>query len=163
MGRLETRTEDLFKDLCTKAGYTSENGITVDRQTCSIAEINELFSHASKNETGKPGYPDFIITNKTYPGIVILAECKADNADHENAQKEACYYAGFLKGKYDVIIVAVSGTTETELKLDTLILRKDGSVVNHTTQGYNANTILSLEDYEKWIGYTKRAEQAVLD
>lgn len=94
MGRLETRTEDMFKDLCVKMGYTKENGITVDRQTCSIAEINRLFAHASKTDgSDRAGYPDFIITNKTYPGIVILAECKASNADHELAIKEVFGYA----------------------------------------------------------------------
>lgn len=98
MGRLEARTEDLFKDLCIKKGYTMENGIVVDRQTCSIASINQRFNSASKNDTGRPGYPDFIITNKTYPGIVILAECKADNADHRQAVQEVAYYAQFLRG-----------------------------------------------------------------
>lgn len=163
MGRLEARTEDMFKDLCIKQGYTAENGIIVDRQTCSLAEINTLFAHASKNESGRPGYPDFIITNKIYPGIVMLVECKADNANHNQAESEVIYYAGFIKGRYDVVIVAVSGTTNTDFKITTAIIRKDGSVVNEKTEGYNSKALLPLDDYEKHIGYTKRAERAVLD
>lgn len=59
MGRLETRTEDMFKDLCVKMGYTKENGITVDRQTCSLAEINNLLAHASKTEgSDRAGYEE---------------------------------------------------------------------------------------------------------
>lgn len=164
MGRLEVRTEDMFKDLCVKMGYTKENGITVDRQTCSLAEINNLLAHASKTEgSDRAGYPDFIITNKTYPGIVILVECKASNSDHEQAIHEVFGYAQNLMGLYDIVIVAASGTTETEFKIDTGIIRKDGSTIAGQTQGYNAKTLLPLSDYEKWIGYTKRAEQKVIN
>ena len=163
MGRLETRTEDMFKDLCVKMGYTKENGITVDRQTCSLAEINNLLAHASKTEgSDRAGYPDFIITNKTYPGIVILVECKASTSDHEQAIHEVFGYAQNLMGLYDIVIVAASGTTETEFKIDTGIIRKDGSTIAGQTQGYNAKILLPLSDYEKWIGYTKRVEQDIL-
>lgn len=166
MGRLETRTEDMLKDLCIKMGYTKENGITVDRQTCSLADINNLLAHASKTEgSDRPGYPDFIITNERYPGIVILAECKADPADHLKAQNEVYQYAKpLLGGSYDVVLIAASGTNETEFIFDSLIIRRNNTVVSGlNTAGYNSKTLLPLEDYEKWIGYTKRAEQAVLD
>lgn len=166
MGRLEARTEDMFSELLRKQGYITDNmggGIVVDRQTCRVEEVNALFAHASKNESGRPGYPDFIITNNTYPGIVIIAECKADNSEHKKAEEEAIYYAGFLKGKYDVVIVAVSGTTETEFKVSTAIIRKDGTVVTAKTEGYNNSTVLTLDEYDKWIGYTKRAEKAMLE
>lgn len=52
MGRLETRTEDMFKELCIKRGYTEENGIAVDRQTSRFAEVNERLKHASKTGQG---------------------------------------------------------------------------------------------------------------
>ena len=162
MGRLEARTEDLFKDLCIKKGYTLENGIVVDRQTCSVASINQRFNSASKNDTGRPGYPDFIITNKTYPGIVILAECKADNADHRQAVQEVAYYAQFLRGGYDVVLAAVSGTTEAELKITTAIIRRDGSTITGNNPNYNDSTLLTLSEYEKHIAYTKRAEENIL-
>ena len=163
MGRIETRTEDIFKELCIKQGYTAENGVTVDRQSCRLAEIDALFAHASKTEgSDRPGYPDFIITNKTYPGIVIIAECKANNADHEQAMQEAFNYAMHLFKKYDIIVVAASGTTEAEFKLDTGIIRRDGSSITGKKEGYDSKTLLTSDDYEKWVGYTKNVEKAIL-
>lgn len=163
LGRLEVRTEDMLSELLRHQGYTNDNGVAVDRQTCRVAEINKLFDHASKTEgSNRAGYPDFIITNSAYPGIVIIAECKANNDDHGKAAQEVMYYANFLRGKYDVVIVAASGTTDLDFKIDTAIIRKDGSGITGKTEGYNGSTILPLSDYEKWIGYTKRAEQTVI-
>lgn len=163
LGRLEARTEDMLSELLRQQGYTNDNGVAVDRQTCRVAEINKLFDHASKTEgSNRAGYPDFIITNSTYPGIVIIAECKANNDDHVKAAQEVMYYANFLRGGYDVVIVAASGTTDLDFKIDTAIIRKDGSGITGKTEGYNGSTILPLSDYEKWIGYTKRAEQTVI-
>lgn len=165
MGRLEARTEDLFREKLIQQGYTDENGITVDRQTCRLSEINALFQGASKTEGScRAGYPDFIITNRIYPGIVILVECKADNNDHVQAEEEVIHYSKFLAGKYDVVICAVSGQTKETLKITTAVLRRDGTGVHMSFEPrYNGSDIMDLAYYEKWIGYTKREENALID
>lgn len=94
----------------------------------------------------------------------MIAECKADNTDHEKACAEAVGYAQCLAGKYDVIIAGVSGTTSDTLKIQTAIIRKDGSVIlTKENPNFNDSKILSLQDYDRFIGYTDRAEKDFKD
>lgn len=99
MGRFEARTEDLFKEVLLSKGYTEARGCTIDRQSCSNKSIDNLLANASKTEgSDRRGYPDFIVTNKMYPGIVMVAECKQNNADHSLAVQEAVGYARHIVG-----------------------------------------------------------------
>ena len=118
-----------------------------------------MFDHASKSGGGRRGYPDFIITSDTHPRIVILVECKAYNYDHEKALDEVRWYASFLEGVYDVVKVAVSGTTEETLKITTEICRKDGSEVD--TDRYNTTDRITRDTYDRLIGSTKAMEAAI--
>lgn len=95
-GRLESRTEDLFMGKLREKGYYDDPDITVDRQTCSKEEINRLFEHASKNGTGRQGYPDFIITSNKCNDTVIVVECK--QRSNSAAVKEVEHYANYTCG-----------------------------------------------------------------
>lgn len=167
MARTEVRTEELFREQLRKKGYYSEQGgaaskITVDQQSCSLASVADLLQTSSKNGTGRPGYPDFIITNYKYPDMVILVECKASNEDHEKATKEVLGYAENLLGKYNVVIMAVSGATSETFKITTGIFRKDLTMAGAKTPGYNGTALLTLDEYQKWIEKTDAAENKIL-
>lgn len=129
-----------------------------------MEDINKYFAHASKVEgSDRPGYPDFIVTNKTYPGIIMLAECKANPNDLKIAATEVRHYAQFLMGKYDIIMVAVVGTTTDNFRTVSAIYRKDRSMVkNGDPEDFDASKLYTLEEYEKFIGYTKRVEDELL-
>lgn len=153
---METRTEDIFRDKLIKAGYSPEMGgkITIDRQTCSLAEINELFQHASKTEgSDRPGYPDFIITSKDYKDIVIIVECKASATEESLgiACKEAVHYANFLVGKYNIVVIGAVGETEAEFKMDTAVWTKDNLAILPKAKGFNGGVILSFKEYDSII------------
>lgn len=92
----------------------------------------------------------------------MIAECKADNVDHNKACGEAIEYAKNLVHNYDIIVVGVSGTTKESLKVETAVWKKDGSVVyKKNNDRYDFNRILTLEEYDKIIGYTERKELAL--
>ena len=94
--------------------------------------------------------------------MVILVECKADNADHDKATKEVLWYAENLLGKYNVVIMAVSGITNETFKITTGIFRKDMTMVGANTPGYNGTSLLTLDEYQKWIEKTDAAENKVI-
>ena len=168
MARTEVNTENLFRQQLIQKGYLSEQAgaaskITVDQQSCSLASVADLLQTSSKNGTGRPGYPDFIITNYKYPDMVILVECKASNADHDKAAEEVAGYAYNLVGKYNVVIMAVSGITNETFKITTGIIRKDKTTVGAQTPGYNGTALLTLDEYQKWIEKTDAIENKVID
>lgn len=167
MARTEVNTENLFRQQLIQKGYLSEQAgaaskITVDQQSCSLASVADLLQTSSKNGTGRSGYPDFIITNYKYPDMVILVECKASNEDHEKATKEVLWYAENLLGKYNVVIMAVSGVTNETFKITTGIIRKDLTMVGAKTTGYNGTALLTLDEYQKWIEKTDAVENKIL-
>ena len=125
----------------------------VDRQACSVSHIDRLFAHASKKDgSNSKGYPDFIITSEKYPSLIILVECKASNEDHEKAIQEVAHYAKFtLSSGYNTVIIAVSGTTESTLKIDTGIVLKNGTVIAGNIKGYNAKALLRFQDYQDYL------------
>ena len=94
--------------------------------------------------------------------MVILVECKASNEDHEKATKEVLGCAENLLGKYNVVIMAVSGITAATFKITTGIFRKDMTMVGANTPGYNGTSLLTLDEYQKWIEKTDAAENKIL-
>lgn len=62
--------------------------VTIEEQSSDNSEIASLLSKSSKDRTGNPGRPDFIITFKNAPGMVCLVECKADVRKHDTEDKK---------------------------------------------------------------------------
>ncbi len=77
--------------------------------------------------------PEYIITFDDAPGKIIVVECKSSVKKHCSQKLDkpsgfavdgVLYYAKFLKQEYDVIAIAVSGTTEDSRKVDTFYWQK---------------------------------------
>lgn len=95
------------------------------------------FANASKNNTGKTGYPEFIISFKRHPNFLILVECKSETKKHESANRQnPKEYAvdGILHYMQNVIDkdnsigilgIAVSGNNKDELKVSNFLYRKN--------------------------------------
>lgn len=173
----EAITEDIFRALLNKYGYTAGNGITVERQQSEHTKIQNLLAKASKSKKGKGGgFPDFIIRTAKYPQLLIVVECKAETKYHESETKTdyAAYavdgvllYASYLAKEYDVIAIGVSGQTEQELRLSNYLHlhRQDkahpvfGSKLlkfDEYHDGYLKSDLKFNQDYDALLAYSKR-------
>jgi type I restriction enzyme M protein len=169
----ERKTEKIVRDALTKLGYYKK-GIKVYEQQCDNPKIDKLLKNASKKGNNK-GYPEFIIQSEKYSDLIIVIECKADAKKHESKTHDkyseysvdgVLLYASFLSKEFDVIAIAVSGETKSELKISQFLnLKKDNKpflfVKNEILDfdGYY-NAYINDErkfkqDYENLLAYTK--------
>jgi type I restriction enzyme M protein len=119
--------------------------------------ICELDDFATKGGTGK-GMPEYAITFKGKPDLLIVVECKPKPSQHVsddgagivkyNHPKDfACdgvlYYAKYLKAKFNVIAISVSGTTEATMRIDSFYWPKGlGGFVS-----LNLHVVEKVSDY----------------
>lgn len=146
----ERVTEDIvrthFKD---DALFTS---IKWEEQKSTIKRIQELLKGESKGKGRGNGYPEFILSFPTNNSYIIVVECKAKASDHEspernNAVKYAVdgvlHYAKALSSDYNVIAIAVSGQTNTELKVSHFYIKKGSSEFYELED----RKLLAIDDY----------------
>lgn len=170
------------------------NGITWYKEdsykNSSDSFLENVFKKASKSQNGdSKGTPDFIVTCKASQCIVII-ECKADEKNHgrfedvleyvgegysakpEDTQKYAIdgalWYGSHLTYKYDVIAIAISGQSETTIRVTSFVLPKNSKKENIyllENCGYydGVKTIFEYEnDVNLILGrFTKRKEQVL--
>ncbi|MDR7279897.1 HsdM family class I SAM-dependent methyltransferase [Catenuloplanes atrovinosus] len=121
----ERTTEDIVREHLKR---TATEGQQVDEQTSGLPRIKQALAAASKAGAGA-GKPEFIITFPTEaPDLVIVVECKADVRKHESSDRSkpaeyavdgVLHYSRHLASYYDVIALAVSGTTNDQLQVST--------------------------------------------
>lgn len=94
----------------------------------SICELDDY-------SVGGPGKakPEYIVTFNEDKDTILLVECKRNLKDHESTQKNmpskyavdgALFYAKHLKDEYNVLAVAVSGTSKENIKVNTFYWKK---------------------------------------
>jgi type I restriction-modification system DNA methylase subunit len=101
------------------------SSIRFEEQKSTNLRIAECLSSASKSGKNSPGRPEFIITFPTQNmDYLIVVECKADNDKHESKTQDkpkdfavdgALHYAKFLAKEFNVIAIAASGESNTNL------------------------------------------------
>jgi type I restriction enzyme M protein len=146
----------------------------VIEQSCDNPKIDKLLKNASKKGVGR-GYPEFILQSDRYSDLIIVIECKADVKKHESKTKDkysdyavdgVLLYASFLSKEYDVIAIAVSGESKSELRISQFLNLKG----EKNSFPFLKTSILSFDDYfnayinderkfkqdyEKLLAYTK--------
>lgn len=132
----------------------SANGITYFREdsykdSSDYSWLSEIFAKASKEQTFREeGRPDFTIV-KSNSNIIVVIECKGDVKKHSAkkniedyildgygdstaTQKYAIdgvlWYGSFLQDRYDVIAIAVSGTSEVESRVTSFVMPKGKTI-----------------------------------
>ena len=78
----ERITEDFVRDRFKTDPLFS--AIKLDEQKASVAKAKKCLAKASKNLTGKSGFPEFIISFPALPDDIIVVECKADVKFHKS-------------------------------------------------------------------------------
>ncbi len=127
----ERKTEDIVRDHFKRDPLFKT--IKLEEQRTSLNRARECLSKASKNQTGKPGYPEFIISFPSQPDDIILVECKADIKFHESRDRSnpkdyavdgIPHYARFLIPEYNVLAIAVSGSEEGQIRISSFYYTK---------------------------------------
>ncbi len=151
----ERKTENLIRSLLRENQYISKS-ICIEEQKSDNPKIAKLLKYASKKGLGT-GSPEFIISFKKYPELLVVIECKASPLKHrsktldkfsEFACDGALLYASYLSKEYDVIAIGVSGEKKSTLKIDAFIhLKNEPSAVD-----FDIKDILPPEDlYRQYI------------
>ena len=125
----ETKTENLFRDFYSVSAFIEKSAIPKE------------YGFKSKKGTSYKGYPDFFREEEDY---IIIVEAKAIN--HKNASAEVQHY--MLKNKItkDIIGIAISGQTNSTLKVDYYLKINDKKECQRIDVD---NNLLSLENIEK--------------
>lgn len=153
----ERKTEIIVRDHFRP--YVDE--IILEEQSSDNQRINKLLKLASKGGNGK-GFPEFICQFKQNPDLLIVIECKSDIRKHESANRTnykdyavdgALLYSAYLSKEYDVISIAVSGETKSELKVSHFLQLKGEPVA---VEKYG-DKLLPIADYLE--GYEKSPEK----
>jgi type I restriction-modification system DNA methylase subunit len=122
MGVNERKTEFIVSQHFQNDTYKK---VHIEMQKSDIPKINKLLKYASK-KGGGVGCPEFIITFKEVPNFLIVVECKAETSRHKSktldkynsyAVDGVLLYSSFLSKEYDVLSIAVSGQTKSELQV----------------------------------------------
>lgn len=122
----ERKTEQLVRQLLVEAGYyLTKSELRVEEQSSEIELIKKLLAKAGKKGGGGRGAPEFIVSSPTTPDFLMVIECKAETKDHKSkagdnpaayAVDGVLHYSNFLSSGYNVLSVAISGQTISELK-----------------------------------------------
>lgn len=142
--------------------------------------IDKLLQNASKKGKFK-GYPEYIISFKEFPDLLIVIECKAENSKHQSntayfdkyadyAVDGALLYASFLQKEFNVIAIGISGETLKDLKSSHFLFLKGQKGYSHIfddklldVESYIDGFLKSPEkfkqDYDTLIKYSKELNQ----
>lgn len=153
----ERKTEIITREYFSKF----LDSIYIEEQRSDNPKIDKLLKIASKKGDGK-GYPEFIISYKTNPDLLIVIECKADVIKHESKDRDkysefavdgALLYASYLSKGFDVLAIAVSGETKQSLKISHFLHLRDDKKATPIF----GDKLLSVDDYLN--GYLKSPEK----
>jgi type I restriction enzyme M protein len=159
----ERKTENLIRDSLRALGYYKIDCLTrVEEQKSETESIKRLLRSASKTGKGGKGAPEFIISDSDNPDFVLVIECKADVKHHESANRDnavgyavdgALHYAKNLAKDFNVIAVAVSGQTQSQLKISTFLHPKGAS----NAKGLSAKSGTAINSIVPWADYIEHA------
>lgn len=153
----ERITESIVREYLGQYNYYDDNDIIIEEQKSQIEEVKKLLKGASKSGKGQ-GFPEFIISTPETPDFIIIFECKADTRKHESPLRDkpkdfavdgVLHYAKKLSKSYNVIAIAVSGQTKSNLKISCYIYPKGNVAYKDLTnkEGNKIDQIISLSDY----------------
>lgn len=155
----ERKTENIVRDYLKDFGYyDADQTIRVEEQKSEIECVKRLLRNAGKAGKGGKGAPEFIISSADTSDFIIIIECKANVKHHESANHNdpagysvdgVLHYAKFLCTEYNVIAIAVSGQTKSQIKVSTFLHSKGSDKPKPLTSktGTSINTFISWQEY----------------
>lgn len=128
-----------------------ESEIIIEPKKSSEIRIDSILNKASKKETGKKGYPEYIIRFKNNPNLILVIEDKDDQIKHESkrlnqpvsyAVDGAVHYGKALSKEFDVISIGISGLSHN-MRVTHHFHIKGGEKFNRL----EFNTLLTPQEY----------------
>ena len=168
---MERVTENYVRDFLRELKYYEpDNHITIEEQKSEIKKIKKLLSKASKTGSLNAGYPEFVVTTTLDYNFIIVFECKSDPRNHSSKDRNepvkyavdgAIHYAKFLSKEYTVIVVAVSGTNESNIKISNFLIPCGSDSVKEfcNESGYIVDKILPFDDYYRLSAFDPEVER----
>lgn len=175
----ERITEDSIKDLLFSMGIDTNNYI-IEAQQSTNPIIKELLKTASKEQTGYPGYPEFIIQPLNNSNFLIIVECKyalneLEKLDDNNmictdknsvkkyALNGAYHYAQFLNKSFNVIFIGAAGDKNSLLH-KIYYLPKNAIEAVPCENGLNFLSSNSIEDFANYyLGKETSTDREIKD
>jgi len=155
----ERKTENLIRDELRRLGYYAEEIATrVEEQKSETEAVKRLLRTAGKAGNGGKGAPEFIVTDETNADFVVIVECKADVKLHVSSTMDdpvnyavdgVLRYAAHLSKEFNVIAVAASGQTRSQLKISTFLHTKGAESPKElrTKAGVPILSVIPWNDY----------------
>lgn len=152
-----------------------KNLVEIEEQASDIPKIDKLLKNASKKGGGK-GKPEFLITFKNYPNLLVVIECKADISRHESRNRDkfsdyavdgVLLYSSYLSKEFDILAMAVSGEDKEHLEVSHFLqLRNEKKAVpifggkllpaQDYLDGYMKSPEKFRQDYDALLDFAKR-------
>jgi SAM-dependent methyltransferase len=169
----ERTTEDIVRSHLKKHGVSAQ---IVEEQTSDDPKIKKPLAKASKSGEGA-GKPEFIVRMKDDPDFLIVFECKVDPARHESTHRNkpaeyavdgALLYAAHLAKHFDVIAVAASGTSATNIKISTFRqLRESAASEPLCDEHGQIERLLPVAEYRRLLSFDpevrRRSQHELMD
>lgn len=146
----ERITEDFVRQHFKKDPFYKS--IKFEEQKSSNKRVQDLLKGQSKGGGKGSGYPEFIISFPSNSNYIIVVECKAETWQHESKKRDkvkeyavdgVLHYAKALSVDYNVVAIAVSGQTYTELSISHFYWKKGKEKYTQT----NDKKLLAIDDY----------------
>jgi len=138
--------------------------VDVGVRTSNHPEAQKLLAGASKQKTGKQGYPEYIICDREN-NIAIVIENKRDIRYHSSPDTEsnvdqyavngALWYAKILKESFDTIAIGISGTDPQSLLVDTFAWKKNADFFHNL----GIREVLPIQEYHRLLSVSDLAEK----
>jgi type I restriction-modification system DNA methylase subunit len=152
--------------------------ISIEEHKSDNPKIDKLLKNASKKGDGN-GHPEFIISYKENPDLLIVVECKADTTKHESKEGNkyseyaidgALLYSSYLSKGYDVLAIAVSGETKKTSRISHFLQLKDEKKAvpvlgdklltpDEYLDAYLKSPEKFKQDYNKLLDFTKQLNE----
>jgi type I restriction enzyme M protein len=157
----ERTTEDIVRRHLQKHSGTDS---IIEEQSSDDPKIKKALATASKKSQGLgAGKPEFIVRLKSNPEFVIVFECKKDSAKHESSNRDrpdlfavdgVLLYSAHLSKNFDVISVALSGTSTTAIKVSTFLqLHNAPSAESLCDEHGLIERLLAIKDYLRLLNF----------
>ncbi|MFF9334525.1 HsdM family class I SAM-dependent methyltransferase [Streptomyces albogriseolus] len=156
----ERTTEDIVRDHLKRFPAVGQR---VEEQTSANPAVKRALAAASKSGSGV-GKPEFVVTfPETAPRLIIVVECKAAVSRHESSEGDRAadfavdgvlHYCQHLAKQFDVIGIAVSGTSKSDLRVSTFRqLRGEGEAHPLPSPHGDVDELIPVEKYQELLTY----------
>jgi type I restriction enzyme M protein len=158
----ERTTEDIVRRHLQKHGVA---GMIVEEQSSDDPKIKRALAKASKSDGdgGGGGKPEFIVRLKDDPDFLIVFECKADPTKHVSGKldKPAMFavdgvllYSAHLSKTFDVIGVAISGTSTTAIRISTFRQLRESPIAEPLCDEHGpVERLLPVAEYQRLLNF----------